>query len=318
MKKVLSFVLIMVMCVGMMLPVNAVDVASNEQLQEEICNLDVATTVYNEGMAYVELKATPDSKLKAAGYSDEEIQEIRAFSMEDALLERAKLPTETLRAYGYTEEQIVLLREYDGSPLTLNSAVLAATSDCDGVYDIGNASTSSISFTYTWTWNIVPLNKMTDTVVVAWEGVRLSNNGYMDLTPSTNVMYIHYYEMMSGERAVDQDTSVNGVHVTNKNYASYSVDMAIDDNYYWAKEGVVYLTLYPDNSSATSDTAINYIDLGAGYGHQQVSVEYSFSVSETLSVSFTPVLIVNKINDASVFGRVYSDGRCVNEGPEET
>lgn len=280
------------------------------------CQVMIATTVYNEGLAYIELKSTTDAEFEAAGYTEAEIEEIRAFNMEEALLERAELPDETLYAYGYTTEQISILREYDGEPLTYESPVLRATSDCDGVYNIGNASSSSISFTYTWTWNIVPLNKMTDKVVVAWEGVRLSDNGYMDLTPSTNIMYLHFYEMTTGLRASNKDSSVNGVHVTNKNYASYSFSMAKEDNYYWAKEGVAYLTLYPDNSSSSSNTQINYIDLGAGYGHQQVALNYSFSVSTTLSVSFSPSIVVNKINNASVFGRVYANGRLVNNGPE--
>lgn len=271
-------------------------------------------TFYNEGAAYIASKAMTDQELLDAGLTKIQLEELRAFSMEDALLERAQLPTDTLRAYGYTDEQIVLLKEYDGSPLTANSAVLAATSDCVGTYDIGNYSTSSIGLTYTWTWSIVPLVKMEDTVVVAWEGVRKPDNLYFDLTPSTNIMYLHFYNMTTGARASSQDSFVQGLHVSTQNYTSFRFDMTKNDNYYWAKEGVVYLTLYPDSSTSP----INYIDLGAGYGHQTLVGSYTFSVSPSLEVSFSselPIEVVVVQEDAAS-GRVYSDGRCYNYGSD--
>lgn len=321
MKRFISIITVMVMGIMLVVPASATmndaELGMTPLENEENVMQTEAETVYNEGEAYVKMKALTESELMEIGYTAEEVEEIKAFNMEEALLERAALPDDTLRAYGYTDEQIKILREYDGAPLTLDNPVLLATSDCDGTYDIGNASTSSIGFTYTWSWNIVPLNKMTDKVVVAWEGVKASNNEFMDLTPSTNTMYLHFYEMTTGKRAMSKDSSVNGVHVSNQNYTSYSFKMAKEDNKYWAKEGVAYITLYPDNDYAGSDTRINYIDLGAGYGHQQVEMDYSFSVSTSLSVSFTPVVVVNKIDNASVYGRVYANGNIKNYGPEK-
>lgn len=284
--------------------VNAAPIDAEPMLPED--------TFYNEGSAYIASKAMTDQELLDAGLTEIQLEELRAFSMEDALLERAQLPTDILHAYGYTDEQIVLLREYDGSPLTENSSVLAATSDCVGTYDIGNYSTSSISFTYTWTWSIVPLVKMEDTVVVAWQGVRKPDNLYFDLTPSTNIMYLHFYNMTSGARASSQDISVQGVHSSTEDYTSFRFDMTTKDNYYWAKEGVVYLTLYPDSSSSP----INYIDLGAGYGHQTLEGSYTFSVSPSLEVSFSsdfPIQVI-VVQEDNASGRVYSNGRCQNYG----
>lgn len=315
MKKIISIIMAMVMMVMLVVPAAATSEKATLE-NEKIVMQTKAETIYNEGEAYIKMNAMTDSELIEIGYTTEEIEEIREFNMEEALQERAALPNDTLRAYGYTEEQIEILREYDGAPLTLDNPVIAATSDCTGRYSIGKASTSSISFTYTWSWNIVPLNKMRDTVVVAWEGVNASNNEAIDLTPSTNIMYLHFYEMTTGKRAVSKDSSVNGVHASNKDYTSYSFRMTKEDNYYWAKEGVAYITLYSDNSYAGSDTRINYIDLGAGYGHQKVNVDYSFSVSSKLSVSFTP-LIVSEMTNASVYGRVYASGKIVNYGAEK-
>lgn len=301
-KGLLGIITALSVCVSMVTPSLA---AGTEKSNSS------AATVYNEGQAYVELQSISDTELAHAGYTEEEIAEIRSFSMEDALLERASLPDETLYAYGYTEEQIEVLREYNGAPLTLDSPVLMATSDCVGYFDVGHTSNDSISFSYTWRWNIVPLFKMTDTLVIAWEGVKSSNNEYMDLTPSTNELYLHYYELTTGQRADEKDTSVDGVHVTDENYTSFEMDMAIEDNYYWAKEGVAYLTLYVDNDYPGSDTSINYVDLGTGYGHQQLAMNYSFSVSSSLSVSFSPSVVVSKIAGASTSGRIYADGRLV-------
>jgi hypothetical protein len=111
--------------------------------------------------------------------------------------------------------------------------------------------------------------------------------------------------LTTGVYASGQDEIVYGSFVSTENKVDVEIDMAKNDNYYWAKKGTLNIKLVPPTG-----VGINYINLGAGYGHKMLVGNISISVSSGLSVSFSPSLVITKSGEGS--GRVYSSGTVVN------
>lgn len=262
------------------------------------------TIITSEGDVIKLWLSSTDDELRAMGYSDSEILEIRSYNFEEMFLERANFPEQKLQNFGYTNHQIEILRNYEGETITANSAVLAATSDMTLTF-FKNHNTSSSKGVYVdafWSWDIVPMIKLSDLFVVTWQGV--NSSGYtVDLTPSVKNGYIYYYKLTTGQ--YDHVSTATGTFDSIKKAVSLNIPMVKNDNYYWAKEGVVQLKLVPP-----SNGSISYINLGSGYGHKTVSASVSYSVSTSLGIGFTPTLSIKSTGART--GRVYSNGTVTN------
>lgn len=299
MKKQISILLSLVMCIGFAVPAFASTVDSEKK------------QTFNELEFYLELKDSTDNELHAKGLSEDEINDFKDFSMEEAYLERAELPIETLVAYGYNDEQIEILKAYDGSEITADSSLMKAASDMDiSEFEEGSASGDEMEIEYHWKWNIVPVWKTTDTIAVYWEAH--DKKGYViDLDEEDNYADVMYYYLTTGKRASSQDEYVNGSFSSTGNSVSVKIDMAKKDNKYWAKKGIYYVTVSRKESEKIGD-----VDFGAAYGHSRLNATalLDFLIHEDFSLEFCEegITKVDKVTNISC--TYYSDGCLDNHG----
>ena len=104
----------------MPLMISATAIDNNENPPAE--DIVLQTIEYTDYERINQLKSMTDMELFAVGLTESDIEEIRNFSYENALLERAAHSHDELIGMGYTEEEIRLLKEYDGSPSHTNQS----------------------------------------------------------------------------------------------------------------------------------------------------------------------------------------------------
>lgn len=115
--------------------------------------------VCNEFEYYLVLKETSTQQLLDEGYTQEDIIELKNFSFEEALLERAQLPVEELFALGYSRQEISILKNYRGEPLVATSSVLRATATATGNIRCLNVFGNTYEVEYRWSWDMLALFK---------------------------------------------------------------------------------------------------------------------------------------------------------------
>lgn len=124
MRKTLKSVAAIALCMSMTVPALAAEVEDSTVVSE------LQTETLNELEYYLELKELSNQELNAMGYSGEDINALREFSIEEEYLKRSKLPYETLVAYGYNDEQIEVIKNYDGSTITADSPIMLQQVKC--------------------------------------------------------------------------------------------------------------------------------------------------------------------------------------------
>lgn len=257
----------------------------------------------SEALQYIQNKQATDEELKRKGYSESEIKEIREFSYEEAMLERAKCSDAELHAIGYTDEQIKILRAYDGSELTENSPVLAATAVCTGTayFNGYNSSLSKLSFVYKFTWNVKPFWCGTDTMAVSWRAIA-PNATTINTSATSRRATIYYYSTTTGNyySSIDYSTSLmSGFDGYKTSYDMLiNVPLQPDDTIAaWGKEGYFRISLEPDG-----DNVINMIKVYGAVGHVSTTITGSIGFTtgdNPWSFSFTPAEKVDTTGIAS-------------------
>ena len=203
MRKLVAVILTAAMTMSVGMPAFAAEKESIKFADSKV--------VTKETDIYFHWQKSTDSELLAEGYSVDDIEEIREFSLENAFLERAKLTDNELRAKGYTEEEITILKEYDGGTINENSAVLLAAAECEGSISKGDYTGNNAkgSIKYSWTWDHEPLVALTDKAVVAWAAYRATDNMecYVEPVSSKSYAKISLYSTATGnfvrEESVD-------------------------------------------------------------------------------------------------------------------
>lgn len=271
------------------------DSASIQQAPEEIKNECIATTVRNEYLYIQELRSCTDEELTSAGYTIEDIQNLRSFSYENALLERASYSYEQLVSMGYTDEQIIVLKNYDGSPLTVDNPVLAATATCTGaIYNTGyDTSRDEFVFNYQFSWNVIPFYEYSDRVSLSWLAVN-PNALEISCSATSRTCIIYYFDTVTGEYLYAKYPTLTIMPGFNGYYADYNMTYPDENSssasWSWAKQGAIYIGLKPDGNAQISLVkaygAVGHVRLtGAiGIGYQVGSLSWSFSYTPSLTV----------------------------------
>ncbi len=245
----------------------------------------VQITYYNEIEEVLRMREATPQELREMNISQEEANEIAELDIEGAYYERAQLPESQLRAYGYTYEQIAILKAYDGSTITSDTPVVAASASCTGSASKVSASTSKIAFKYTWTWSSAPLFMRTDKVAVKWKAYN-ANSVAIDVNCSKSTT-VNYYWLSSGNYNCDKNPTTSLINMNEGCSADVVMQYAKENNgnadSIWAKKGTTTVTL------TKSSTNISYIKFSGSYGHAYVGFEGGISVGgEGISISFTP------------------------------
>lgn len=252
---------------------------------------------YNEAEWILHVREATPSQYATLGVDSEEAEELKDVDLEAAFLERSKMSEAQLAALGHTEKEIQLLKAYDGSTITLDSEVLAASPKCKGGYYLKSASTSKMNFRYKWEWSSLPMFQGKDKVAVFWQAF---NPKSVEIVPSSKYKkHIKYYRMSDGKFMYDQDKTI--AHRTRNHIDGTiaSVQMSkeiggetVGNSYVWAKKGYVRVIL---NDSGAN---IKRIRFRGAYGHLTVGVEPTISVSlKGLIITFTPHLKIENVGN---------------------
>ena len=265
----------------------------------------------------LQLKSMTDAELKAAGYTQKNIDVLKEFNFEEALLERAALSKEQLTAMGYSDKEIALLKQYDGSPLTASSPVLAATAKCTGSIRFISYSetggTGYLKFRYTFQWNVAPLCLLSDQIALSWRGINPAGSK-LECSVSYSQVFIQYYRLLAGDY-VDFYLSSGSPMVGFDGYCKgfpMTKDVTPENEYdsdltAWAKNGMITVELYSDGTDP-----INKVKVYGAVGHRSASVEnltYSAG-ADGYSFTFTPAIKCDTV--AAIFRTVFPNGSVIS------
>lgn len=289
MRKLVAVILTAAMTMSVGMPAFAAEKESIKFADSKV--------VTKETDIYFHWQKSTDSELLAEGYSVDNIEEIREFSLENAFLERAKLTDNELRAKGYTEEEITILKEYDGGTINENSAVLLAAAECEGSISKGDYTGNNAkgSIKYSWTWDHEPLVALTDKAVVAWAAYRATDNMecYVEPVSSKSYAKISLYSTATGNFVREESVDLT----IKKMSCTADADIPVNTSGYWTKSGKIHL--YFD----TSEELISKMEFSGALGHRTLTFTggITFTVGQGLSITFTPSVQVTRC------GTVYAE-----------
>lgn len=296
MKKKIIATLLSIMCLSVSFPAaNAANIATN--------SIPIST---NEADYYLELQESTDSELNELGYSDQEIEQLRKTSLEQAIMERAKLDTTTLHEMGYSNADIAVLREYTGEPITRDSQVYAALAQVSGLIVCKGASNSQISFEYQWEWDKVPVVNQTDSVALCWQAQDIDgyNIGVSVVSTSHTVNY-RAGTTIKQSKTVERNSQMQGASSQfNRIYTADGIN-------YYAMDGVFKVTVKKDG------TFIQSLKVARAYGHITVSLNVNPTINVTFDggfgISFSSLLTpyIDKLDDDRII-QIYSNGSVVD------
>lgn len=273
-KKFVAVILTTTLAFSLGMPAFAEEV----NLSEEDLNESNATivTMTNEYDAILELKNMPVTMMQENGYSEEEIEAIKSFSIEEALLERAQYSEEELRNWGYDDNQITLLKNYDGSPLEDNPQMRAAMATMSGQLSEVNSSSNKITAKFDWTWSNRPVlsgNAVNDLVTCGFMATSVGSSPHT-VTANQVSCLIHYYTDDGTE--IGSSTYAIGyidphAHVE----ARFPMAKRFNNIEGWAKKGTLRVGAV-EEAPANQLYSVTFV---FGYGHSSVGVEPDISVS---------------------------------------
>lgn len=265
MKKLFSVILSLVILLGV--NANAIEIKNDNNINIVINEYDLIKNISEE---YSE-------NFQEYGLDSQQYKDILNYKdiYRKHINELNKLTDNSLKNNGYDDQQISIIRSFTGSEdemsrIGASVTIKASTSGFkyDGDYTRGTLK-------YTWSWSGVPVFKTQDMLAVSWNG--------WDVT--SNVGYADYYGINSGNiyttKAATYTEDGNGTEG-----AAHKFKMAIEDNYYYAKDGGGTFTVKSD-THAKKDFYY-YME----YGHSQITVSGpSFTVgtgggSGSISFSF--------------------------------
>lgn len=295
MKRIIMKVVTLLLIVSIISP-NIAFAGEKEFFEQEKVMTTEAEVIGN-------LQTMSDSQLEEKGYSEEEIQNIRDYTIEGFLLERSQLPRETLLAYGYSSELIDILKEYDGSPLEGDEPILAAVPSCTGWFS-GSGSTSSMSITFTWEWSSYPAYLYTDEVAVCWQGVN-SSGSFKDTVASNYSVTIGYTALGGGASSTTE--RITPSYKATNALLTADIPMKKNGGDLYAKRGVMTFTVKPDGNYS-----FGHLNLGSYYVHATKNISFSISVDSGRSFSISPSVTSSTSVEIDGSAKLTSSGVMTN------
>lgn len=248
----------------------------------DVESLEKGTTVINEWDEYNRIVSMSDKKLSEAGYNKDEIAEIRAFDYEAEIKNRAKLDNQTLKAYGYTDKEIEELRQaaaMDEIPESVMKSISTSTMTSklsyvsNGSRFEGNGTMYYVNMKFSWSWSRIPIFRLYDMVAVGYNSLaadqfsyckQTNNNVHADLKPLLSNLPTH-------------SQVVPWTYSTNKpNAISAKFQIGMQD-----MNGVLTHFAYDGYGTFQLTNRSNYarVFIDACYGHMTVSVNPGFGVN---------------------------------------
>ena len=290
MKKIMSFILVMVMVFAV--PVTSL--ASN--------NETVVDTVYmNEYDYIVFLQKATQEELVTMGLSRTEANTI-IDDFEAALQERASLSEETLYGLGYTQDEIDALYTYNERSIMSVETMRAITGTCTGNITASYATAKEVTFKYDWVWDHAPIMKLKDSVAMRWLAYDL--NGYeVDVTKTSEKCSISYYwnGQVQFTRSGTQEPNLdfNSINVQFDESEKFQSPTNMTEEAY-AGNGYVRVTVKIESGVNNS---ISYTKVAALYGHSTLGADapsISLSVPASISINFSGNIAIDSIAEAKV------------------
>ena len=256
-----------------------------------------AFAVEKEGQTYNEYDMIIQARAKAqseAHTASEESGDNGYQNAEQAYLERAALPVQTLKDMGYTQEQIDILKAYDGGPLEEHPELAAASSALTITSSKLVMSKTRAGAQFKWSWSSFPVYHGKDAIAVAWigtskEGLTLNAN----LDTSNSITVVEYY---IGAANVVNSTEKPELKTpgTSKKYFSCDVPLTIgasNGSVAYARSG--YVKAYANTVAGTTGEFQEF-DFVFEYAHSSytLNLDWSFAVDSNggISISVTPSL----------------------------
>lgn len=231
-------------------------------IQERLANFDKSKklTQISEYDFVQRLSKESKKSLSQKGYLDEDIQKIYNYKevYDNFFEDLAKLSKEQLFDLGYTSQQIEILNNYEGSErqISLLAAKCYIYANIDYVTYNYSTGRTKARCDYMFEWTSVPAFGMRDIIAVGW-------NEYWGVTGKTNS--ITYKNISSNNYKYGSGTIKEiGTGV------SVAFNAKIDDNYYYAKEGIGIFVI--------ERTGKHDLHVLAGYGHNQLGLTPSATI----------------------------------------
>ncbi len=267
----------------------------------------VQGTVTNEFDLYNTIINTPEAVLLEQGYTSGQIETFKAVDFEDLIYQRAQLADSKLKAMGYSEEEIYLLRNYDGS--YAETRALAATLSADIVV-IGTTDSYGGIIRYEWSWNHSPVTA-TDAVGLRWIAVG-QDGGTVDVSANLSSAGIYYNDGVSTREInyLPSDSNFSSETAFNALTCTFPMRIGHGEQEWFADSG--FLQTYISRDSGLT-RGIYYLKVCGVYGHTIINIgapTVSFTPGELdVGISFTGGLSTSNLGVVKY--RIYEGGRKV-------
>lgn len=251
---------------------------------------EVFVTSSNEFEQIEAIRSKTDQELMDYGLTKKEVNELRNFSYEEAMYERAQMSDEELAGLGYTPEQIKILHDYNGEKITADSPVVRAASTVTGLTAISRSGTTGVSVKYSWTWNAAPTYCFTDIACVQAK-VTTATSIPIGATVSSKYGYAYYSERkgmstksLSLSVQTDRDSIYDSVS------AKFPARRGDTQAFEYPYTGYIQMVLSPLGSNPTP---IGGCEGYGAYGHSTLVVNPGISFTNGhIDFSFTPSITV--------------------------
>lgn len=243
------------------------------------------------------------------GYTSGQIETFKAIDFEDLVYQRAQLADSKLKAMGYSEEEIYLLRNYDGS--YAETRALAGTLTAD-IIVIGTTDSYGGIIRYEWSWDHSSLVGATDAMGLRWIAVD-QDGGTVDVSANLSAATIYYNDANISTREVTYhpgDSNFSSETAFNALTCTFPMRLGHGEQEWFADSGFLQTYISRDSGLTRS---IYYLKVCGVYGHTLANIgapTVSFGPGElNVGISFTGGLYTDNLGIKKY--RIYEGGRKV-------
>lgn len=279
MKKISIFVLLVMLMLSVTGQAFAVTTYEGDD-SAKVNNAKVTVST-NELDAYLELKLQDEGKLKAWGYSQAEIEDIKSGALEtqfrNELKRRKGLDDEVLEGMGYSDKDIEKMRSMTGEEPLAELQSIASKVTCKNTLKLHKYSKSAEKTTFIvgfeWEWDKIPFIGLKDCIGMSWN----QNFSIDEHTGSYNKMSIRYWNVQD-----KNDITLKQYNLYEKQINAVEKQFEVSPNgtKYWSKAGYGTMKL-------TETGLVNNAKFSFAYAHNELGVTPSVNVPAGIGVSFS-------------------------------
>lgn len=240
------------------------------------------------------LAEIPAEQLKEAGYTSEQVAEIKNYkaAYSEHIQELSGLEDSTLIKFGYSEEQIEMIHNFTGSDaelMALDAEVNLNAYTRDFRWASGDYTRGTLF--YEWEWTGLPLAKSTDLIAAGWTGFAVEESLGVN----------KYYDMTTGDYVTLQSATARYPGDDPSSYATsgkgYEIPLRPINTNNFAMNGNGYFVVRSISRVATD------FYYHVAYGHTVLTVDIGFSLDPTNPVTLQFSSGMNK--------ETYKNGRVI-------